>query len=113
MRTFSRLFLITSLPLLACSAIAHQNTSSNPAASSASMQFKHIMASDSKMPMKSTGDVDADFAAMMIMHHQQAIKMADVEMAQGKNADLKAMAQMMKTQQQQEIAKLKGFTKQP
>lgn len=113
MRTFVRLFLVTSMPLLACNAMAHEHTSKTSTKASASMQIKHIMASDSSMPMKSTGNVDAGFAAMMIMHHHQAIKMSEVEMAQGKNADLKAVAQTMKTQQQQEISKLQPFTKHP
>ena len=58
-----------------------------------------------KMPM--SGDVDKDFAAMMIMHHEQAIRMADLQIAHGKNEELKAMARKMRDTQRAEIEKLK------
>jgi uncharacterized protein (DUF305 family) len=61
--------------------------------------------------MKMTGNVDKDFASMMIDHHEQALKMAKVEMDQGSNPELKAMAQKMYDQQKQEIDDLKRFTK--
>jgi len=37
------------------------------------------------MAVKPTGNVDADFAAMMIPHHQGAIDMAVAELRHGKN----------------------------
>lgn len=54
------------------------------------------------MPM--TGDVDKDFASMMKMHHQQALDMAKVELANGKSAEMKAMARKIIAGQQKEIA---------
>lgn len=65
---------------------------------------------DTKM-MKMTGNVDQDFAAMMIQHHQQALTMAKIEIDQGANPELKAMAQKMYDAQKQEIEDLKRFTK--
>ena len=50
-----------------------------------------------------SGNVDADFAAMMIPHHQSAVAMMDAFLANGKDAKLKEMAQKMKTAQQKEI----------
>ena len=46
---------------------------------------------------------------MMTMHHQQALKMADIELRSGKSPELKAMAQKMKDQQTREIAELARF----
>ena len=43
--------------------------------------------------MSMSGDTDKDFATMMIHHHRQAIEMARVELAQGKNSELKQQAQ--------------------
>ena len=77
--------------------------------SDASMQMHMAMMDGGKMTMPMTGNVDRDFAAMMIMHHQQALKMADVEIAHGNNAELKAMAVKMRADQAAEIKKLEGF----
>jgi uncharacterized protein (DUF305 family) len=56
------------------------------------------------MNVKPTGDVDADFAAMMIPHHQGAIDMALAELRHGKNEQLRRIAQEIIVDQQQEIA---------
>lgn len=55
------------------------------------------------MTVKPTGDVDADFAAMMIPHHQGAIDMALAELRHGKNEQLRRIAQEIVVEQQQEI----------
>jgi hypothetical protein len=55
------------------------------------------------MAVKPTGDVDADFAAMMIPHHQGAIDMALAELSHGKNEQLRRIAQEIVVDQQQEI----------
>ena len=56
------------------------------------------------MNVKPTGDVDVDFAAMMIPHHQGAIDMARAELRYGKNEQLRRIAQEIIVDQQQEIA---------
>src|SRR6202047_1875932 len=45
------------------------------------------------MEIKPSGDVDRDFAAMMIPHHQGAIDMAQAELRHGKNEQLRRIAQ--------------------
>lgn len=52
---------------------------------------------------------DADYIDNLVPHHQQAIDMADVEIAKGTRADVRDMAQQMKDMQQQEIAKMQGI----
>jgi uncharacterized protein (DUF305 family) len=74
---------------------------------SPSMQMHMAMMSDKDMKMPMSGNVDKDFAAMMIMHHQQGIKMIDVEIANGKDDGLKAIASKMRQGQLEEIEKLK------
>lgn len=64
---------------------------------------------ESMKSMKMTGDVDKDYAAMMIKHHEDAIAMNKVLAEQGKNAELKAIAQKMTAQQNKEIEQLKKF----
>lgn len=55
------------------------------------------------MDVKPTGNVDVDFAAMMIPHHQGAIDMALSELRYGKNEQLRRIAQEIIVEQQQEI----------
>src|SRR6202035_5312956 len=65
------------------------------------------------MAVKPTGDVDADFAAMMIPHHQGAIDMALAELRYGKNEQLRRIAQEIIVDQQQEIAAMRLALGQP
>ena len=59
------------------------------------------------MGIRPSGDVDADFAAMMIPHHQGAIEMAQAELRYGRNERLRRMAQEIIVTQQQEIAAMR------
>ncbi len=56
------------------------------------------------MEVTPTGDVDADFVAMMVPHHQGAIEMARAVLRYGRNAQIKRLAQEIIVTQQQEIA---------
>lgn len=60
---------------------------------------------------KMTGDFDLDFANMMIMHHQAAIDMSEVEVAKGNDTQIKTMAQNIITAQKAEIEQLQQFVK--
>jgi hypothetical protein len=55
------------------------------------------------MAIKPSGDVDTDFAAMMIPHHQGAIDMAKAELRYGRNEQLRRIAQEIIVEQQQEV----------
>jgi hypothetical protein len=59
------------------------------------------------MDVKPTGDVDTDFAAMMIPHHQGAIDMAQAELRYGHNEQLRRIAQEIVVEQQQEITAMR------
>ena len=59
------------------------------------------------MAVKPSGDIDRDFAAMMIPHHQGAIDMAQAELRYGKNEQLRRIAQEIIVDQLQEIAAMK------
>jgi hypothetical protein len=67
----------------------------------------------SDMTVKPTGNVDADFAAMMIPHHQGAIDMALAELRHGKNEQLRRIAQEIVSEQQQEIVAMRLALGQP
>ena len=65
------------------------------------------------MTVRPTGDVDIDFAAMMIPHHQGAIEMALAELRHGKNEQLRRIAQEIVVEQQQEIVAMRLALGQP
>ncbi|ARS38126.1 DUF305 domain-containing protein [Pontibacter actiniarum] len=58
-----------------------------------------------------TGDPDYDFAQIMSMHHQGAIRMAEDEIANGTNAKMKEMAQKTVKTNKEDIQKLQDFAK--
>ncbi len=55
---------------------------------------------------KMTGDPDQDFAAMMRVHHQGAIDMAQMQLKHGKDATMRSMAKGIIEAQQKEIKEL-------
>jgi len=60
------------------------------------------------MTVKPTGDVDRDFVAMMIPHHQGAIDMSEAELSYGHNQQLLRIAQEIVAQELQEIAAMRA-----
>jgi uncharacterized protein (DUF305 family) len=65
------------------------------------------------MAVKPTGDVDRDFAAMMVPHHQGAVDMARAELRYGHNEQLRRLAQEIVTNQQREIATMRRAVGEP
>src|ERR1700737_4990147 len=65
------------------------------------------------MEIKPSGDVDQDFAAIMIPHHQGAMDMAQDELRRGHNEQLRRIAQGIIVEQQQEIATMRLALGQP
>ena len=75
------------------------------------MDMKPMMTDmqDKMMAMKSTGNVDVDFAMMMRVHHQSAITMAEAELQNGKDPKMRAMAKDIIRAQKKEIAVFDKF----
>jgi uncharacterized protein (DUF305 family) len=59
------------------------------------------------MGIRPSGDVDTDFVAMMVPHHQGAIEMAQAELRYGRNQPLRRMAQEIIVTQLQEITAMR------
>jgi uncharacterized protein (DUF305 family) len=92
------------------SALAGSPTDEGPFLAENNTAMDKMMAG---MAVKPTGDVDADFAAMMIPHHQGAIDMALAALRYGKNEQLRRIAQEIIVDQQQEIAAMRLALGQP
>lgn len=82
---------------------------SSPMGQGGDMKSKMDDMQSKMMAMKSTGDPDVDFAMMMRMHHQGAITMAETELRDGKNQQMKKMAKNIITAQKKEIAVFDKF----
>jgi hypothetical protein len=101
---------------LVAAAGAQMRSASAPADDEAPFLAENAAAMDrmmAGMTVKPTGDVDADFSAMMIPHHQGAIDMALAELRYGKNEQLRRIAQEIIVDQQQEIAAMRFALGQP
>lgn len=59
--------------------------------------------------MKMTGNADVDFAMMMRIHHLGAIDMAEAELRNGKDPQMKKMAKSIIAAQKKEIATFDRF----
>jgi len=118
-RSFLPLATVMAIACLAAApAPAEAQQATAPASTAASASQRHLadeapfLAENSAamntmmagMNVKPSGDVDVDFAAMMIPHHQGAIDMALAELRYGKNEQLRRIAQEIIVDQQQEIA---------
>jgi len=68
------------------------------------MKASMMMGMDGMQKMQMSGDTDKDFAMMMKMHHQQALNMAEMELANGKSPEMKSMAKQIIAAQKKEIA---------
>ena len=96
---------------------SHQSDTSsalNQAADTTGMAGKSMMSMmtammDNMKAIKSTGNPDNDFAALMKAHHLGAIEMAQMEVAKGNDAQVRQMAQKMIDDQQKEVAEFNTF----
>ncbi len=62
--------------------------------------------------IKPSGSDDTDFVRLMLAHHQAAIDMAKVELTQGKDPQMRRLAQEIVTDQQSEIDLMRLWLKQ-
>jgi uncharacterized protein (DUF305 family) len=91
-----------------------------PAAATASEGQRFTIESDlalSKMSLdmtvERTGDVDRDFVAMMMAHHQGAIDIARAELKYGQNEELLRLARDIIAEQENEMLVMRGTVGEP
>ena len=104
------LVLVTCVTLSTATTVMPQNTletsfiAENNAAMAKMMSGMHI---------EPSGNIDNDFATMMIAHHQGAIDMAKAELRFGSNEQLRRIAQGIVVEQHQEIVAMRSLIAKP
>ena len=91
-------------PAMAPSASMPMGQMQKGTAGTQDMKASMMKGMDAMQMMTMTGDTDKDFAMMMKMHHQQALNMAEMELANGKSPEMKTMAKQIIAAQKKEIA---------
>ncbi len=93
--------VLMMLPLFAGAAIGRSVRAEQPFSAAARVAMDRMMR---EMMVRPTGNVDADFARMMVPHHRGAIDMAVAELRYGTNEPLRRIAQEIVIEQAQEVA---------
>jgi uncharacterized protein (DUF305 family) len=106
-------FAVTAIATVAASLIVRNASADSPQAAFAAENDAAMTRMMAGMDVKPSGDIDRDFAAMMIPHHQGAIDMALSELRYGHNEQLRRIAQEIIVEQQQEIAAMHLALDQP
>jgi hypothetical protein len=78
----------------------------------ATRSYKQSMATMMQSMPAYTQDADVDFNKQMKIHHQAAIDMAEVQLANGKDPASKALAQKIIADQRKEIAQIDAWLQQ-
>src|ERR1700684_3590902 len=87
------LFVSGALVVLVLAYAAHASAQQPAAEASFMAENKAAMSKMMRdMAVAPSGDVDADFVAMMIPHHQGAVDMAKAELRHGHNSQLRQIA---------------------
>src|SRR6266436_4011163 len=91
---------VFALALLSAAACLSTGPEEAPFLAKSNAAMTRMMAG---MKIRPFNDVDRDFVAMMVPHHQGAIDMAKAELSYGHNEPLRGLAQEIIVTQEQEI----------
>ena len=76
---------------------------------SAQMHQSMMQGMKEMQSMKISGDMDRDFAMMMRKHHQDGVKMAQMEVDKGKDGKMQEMARKIIEDQKKDIAEFDKY----
>lgn len=88
--------------------VTHHNPATNMASGSQNMQMTmDSMTAD--LSTKQGADFDKAFITEMIVHHEGAVKMAEMALEKGQHAEIKTMANAIISAQTAEITQMRGW----
>lgn len=98
-------------PVLAQTPAAKSGTAMPGDMKSSAMDMPTMMKdmNEKMSSMQPSGNTDVDFATMMRIHHQSAVTMAEAQLRDGKNPQMRAMAKKIIASQTKEIAEFDRF----
>ncbi|MBB1287350.1 DUF305 domain-containing protein [Flavisolibacter sp. BT320] len=107
-----KMILAQQMEIQELSAILAAQTVNNSVPAFTMEQMDHMMKMDQMADVQLiTGDIDNDFATLMIVHHNSAIENSEAYLMYGNNTQLKAIAQKMIDDQKKEIKELSDWLK--
>lgn len=107
MQYVCRIFAVTAATLIASAALTPAATQESREAGFLVENHAAMGKMMAAMEVKPSGDIDRDFAAIMIPHHQGAVDMALAELRFGRNERLRRIAQEIVVEQQQEMVAMR------
>ncbi|RZM12487.1 MAG: DUF305 domain-containing protein, partial [Pedobacter sp.] len=119
----NKLLLTAGLVVILNACGEHKESHSEHVTQDSGGHMSHTAPADSSNKMKalmdgmmmkmhqqqSTGNVDLDYANMMLQHHQGAVDMAKLQLDKGSNATLKEFSKKVIADQQKEISMMATF----
>ena len=90
------------LPLLVL-AVSCRSVKATPGAPWLALQQSAKSMHAAMLSTAPSGDADVDFVRLMLLHHQAAVEMARIQLAQGGDRQIRRLAQEIVTDQQSEI----------
>jgi hypothetical protein len=99
-----------ALALVYVTACSHSSSEDTPFMAKSDAAMARMLAA---MRIKPTNDVDRDFVAMMVPHHQGAIDMAYEELSYGRSEPLRGLAQEIIATQEEQIAVMRRALDEP
>ena len=105
---FVLIFLLIAIPLLLTGHTAASDADPSWSSLMGGMKKMHVAMSS----VNPSGNSDRDFVDLMLPHHQAAIDMAKSELLNGKDPQMRRLAQEIITDQQSEIELMQLWLKQ-
>ncbi len=109
MHSIKKTLMLSAAAVATAAVLAACGSTSSSMNSDMPMGNTESAAASSAAMLPAGTEVDVTFAQLMIPHHQQAVQMADLALAQATTTEVQALAQQIKEAQGPEITMMTGW----